>query len=351
LYNDDKKIRESDLANKKKEKNLRNSNMKKWENLNLGISFRREHAPERLPDFAQKAEEAGFDEIWVTEDCFYAGGIASATAALASTKSIAVGVGIMPAVVRNPVFTAMEIAALARLYPGRFLPGIGHGVARWMRQIGEFPKSQLTALEETAYAVRELLAGNRIDLDGEQIQLEQAQLVHPPDQIPPVYLGVRGPKSLALSGRISDGTILAEFSSPAYVAWAREQIAEEKDSGQDHHVTVFIYACACASIEDGREQVRQLVAKAIASSRKDMHFAPMGILEQIRDLRKIKDPDELSAQIPGAWIDQLAVIGNSTDWKRSIKQFAASGANTVVLVSLPGKGLDELDVFADQLSL
>ena len=95
---------------------------------NLGVMFRREHTPENLPNFARQAEEAGFDELWVVEDCFYGSGIASAATALASTGFISVGLGIMPAVVRNPVFTAMEIATLARLYPGRF--GQGHSAER-----------------------------------------------------------------------------------------------------------------------------------------------------------------------------------------------------------------------------
>jgi len=34
----------------------------------------------------QKAENAGFDEVWIVEDCFFAGGIASAARALASTQ-------------------------------------------------------------------------------------------------------------------------------------------------------------------------------------------------------------------------------------------------------------------------
>ena len=58
--------------------------------------------------------------------------------------------------------------------------------------------------------------------------MDQAKLVHPPDQIPPISLGVVGPKSLSLSGRVADGTILSEYSSPAYVSWARGQITKGK---------------------------------------------------------------------------------------------------------------------------
>jgi len=311
--------------------------------------FRREHAPESLPLFAKKAEDAGFDELWVVEDCFYASGIASATAALANTNTITVGLGIMPAVARNPVFTAMEIATLARLYPGRFLPGIGHGMANWIRQIGAFPKSQLAALGEVAFTVREILAGKRIDFHGKQVHLDQVELVHPPGEIPPISLGVRGPKSLALSGRVADGTILAEYAAPAYVSWAKTQIAGGIEDGviADHRLTVFVWACTGASTEEAREQLRPLVASAIASGKVDVQLAPMGIMSQVRELRANQDSEELAAAIPDSWIDQLAIVGTPDDWRTSIERFVDAGADSVVLVPLPGKSLDEVDLFAD----
>ena len=88
--------------------------------VNLGIMFKRDYPPEQVGDFARRAEAAGFDEIWVIEDCFYAAGIAQAATALAYTDQIQVGLGIMPAVARNAAFTALEIASLARIAPQRF---------------------------------------------------------------------------------------------------------------------------------------------------------------------------------------------------------------------------------------
>jgi 5,10-methylenetetrahydromethanopterin reductase len=323
--------------------------MKNGKDHNLGIMFRREHAPEYLPDFARRAEEAGFDELWVVEDCFYTSGIASATAALACTNTITVGVGIMPAVVRNPVFTAMEIATLARFYPGRFLPGIGHGMAGWMRQIGAFPPSQLTALEETAVTIRELLTSARLSYDGKQIQLDQVELVHPPDHIPPVSLGVRGPKSLTLSGRVADGTILAEFASPAYVSWARQQIESGKQEAghrREHRLTVFAWACAAETTAEARQELRPIIAEALASGTIDMQLAPMGILPQLHELIKNGDHAQFEAALPDTWIDQLAVAGTPGDWAQAIDRLVKAGADTVVLVPLPEKGVEEIDVFA-----
>lgn len=327
--------------------------MKNRVDYNLGIMFRREHTPEKLPGFARKAEESGFDELWVVEDCFYGSGIASAATALACTDTIRVGVGIMPAVVRNPVFAAMEIATLSRLYPGRFLPGLGHGMENWMRQIGAFPKSQLKALEEVTITIRKMLAGERINFDGKQIRLDQVELVYPPDQIPPISLGVRGPKSLALSGRVAEGTILGEFAAPAYVSWAREQIESGKDVGKEceHRLTVFVLTSAGSTTVEARQQLRPLVASVIASGKIDAQLAPMGILSQVQELRTNEDFEHLKAAIPDAWIDQLAIVGTPNDWELSIDRFVKAGADTIVLVPLPEKGLEELDLFTRHFNI
>jgi alkanesulfonate monooxygenase SsuD/methylene tetrahydromethanopterin reductase-like flavin-dependent oxidoreductase (luciferase family) len=328
--------------------------MKTESNSNIGIMFRREHAPEALPNFARKAEEVGFDELWVVEDCFYGSGIASATTALACTGSITVGLGIMPAVVRNSVFAAMEIATLARLYPSRFLPGLGHGVAGWMRQIGAFPKSQLKALEEVTFTVQALLRGEQLTFNGEHVQLDQAKLVHPPDQVPPVSLGVIGPKSLALSGRVAGGTILSEYSNPAYVAWAREQIVSgnpEDEHVEEHRLTIFAFACATSTTADARQMLRPMVAEAIASGGIDTKLAAMGILPQVREYRKMGNPESLAAKIPDTWIDQLTIAGTPQDWKSALDRFAEQGAYSVVLVPLPEAGLDEIEKFAQHLQL
>jgi 5,10-methylenetetrahydromethanopterin reductase len=319
---------------------------------NLGVMFRREHAPEHLPGFARRAEEAGFDEVWVVEDCFYASGIACAATALAGTAAIRVGLGIMPAVVRNPVFAAMEIASLARLHPGRFLPGMGHGVAAWMRQVGAFPASQLAALEEVALTIRSLLAGENVTFDGAHVQLDRAELIYPPEQIPPLSLGVRGPKSLALSGRAADGTILAEYAAPEYVTWAREQISiGQSQAGRQgpHRLTVFALTCLAEQPSAARQQLRPLVASAIASGKIEAQIAPMGILPQVRQLLESGGQSQLERDMPDAWIDRLAVVGTSEECRIAIQRLAHAGADTVVLVPLPGKSLDELDVLVRHL--
>ena len=97
-------------------------------------------APESIGEISRTAEDLGFDEVWVGEDYFFTGGIAAASAALAATHTIPVGIGIVSAMVRHPAVLAMEIATLARVHPGRIRPGIGLGVPGWLGQMGLMPE-------------------------------------------------------------------------------------------------------------------------------------------------------------------------------------------------------------------
>jgi alkanesulfonate monooxygenase SsuD/methylene tetrahydromethanopterin reductase-like flavin-dependent oxidoreductase (luciferase family) len=74
------------------------------------------------------------------------------------------------------------------------------------------------------------------------VRLDEVELEHPPANPPPIYTGVRGPKSLKLSGEVADGTILVERSGPTYVRWARERIDEGRQAAgrtDEHRVTVY----------------------------------------------------------------------------------------------------------------
>jgi len=293
----------------------------------LGFVVRPEHPPEALPGLARAVEDAGFDELWLWEDCFFAGGIATTATALAATSRVKVGLGIMPAPVRNAAFVAMEIAALARMHPGRVMPGFGHGVADWMRQIGAKPESQLALLEETVAAVRSLLAGEEVRADGRYVRLDGVRLDHPPDQVPPVFTGVRRPRSLALSGRVADGTILSEPSSLSYIAWAREQIAATRP----HRLTVFAWCNVDADGAAARAALRPLVEQRLEQG------GP-----QAEHLGDTADMDAL--------IGRAGVVGTPEECAASIRALAEAGADSVVLVPQPAHDV-EPRAFGELLTL
>lgn len=191
----------------------------------LGLILPPDLAPERFLPTARAAEAAGVEELWLWEDCFAQSGVAPAAALLAATERIRVGLGLMPVPLRNAALTAMEVATIARMFPGRFLPGIGHGVLDWMEQTGVRAASPLTLLREHATALRSLLAGDEVSVEGRYVQLDRVQLRWPPQEVP-LLVGGRRPRTLALAGELGDGLILDGGGDPATaVATARDAIA------------------------------------------------------------------------------------------------------------------------------
>jgi len=193
--------------------------------------------PERCVEIAQLGERLDFAELWLAEDYFFTGGIAGATAVLAGTEEIPVGLGIVSAMVRHPALLAMEVATMSRMHPGRVWPGVGLGVPAWVHQMHLMPTSQLGAMRECVTSVRRLLDGAELTEQGATFGFTGVKLTHPAPAGVPVYMGVIGPKMLHLAGEIADGTVGSVLAGEAYIRWARERIAEGQAAGgrTGHH--------------------------------------------------------------------------------------------------------------------
>ncbi|MFF0489518.1 LLM class flavin-dependent oxidoreductase [Nocardia sp. NPDC004068] len=179
----------------------------------LGIAFRPQNPPERLREIARVADESGLDELWLWEDSFFEGGVATAAAALAWTERVRVGVGVFPVPFRNVALTAMEIATLERMFPGRGSWGVGHGVQEWMGQAGARVESPVTLLGEYVSALRRLLGGEKVSVRGRYVRLDEVALEWPPAAAPPVLAAATGPRTLRLVGEVADGVILTASTS------------------------------------------------------------------------------------------------------------------------------------------
>jgi 5,10-methylenetetrahydromethanopterin reductase len=316
--------------------------------MDVGVMFPCQVEPERLPAFARRAQELGYAELWLVEDCFFAGAIAPAAAALAATDSLRVGIGVLPAVLRNPALAAMELAGLARLFPGRVLPGFGHGIASWMQQVGAFPESQLAALGETVAAVRALLAGEEVTTDGRHVHLDRVRLEHPPRVVPPIATGVRGERSLRLSGELADGTVLSDLASPGYVRWARGHIDAGRAAagrGDDHRVTLYTPVGDAAAV---RLQVAQDLRRWGPSDRLPAELRAVA-LELIGETPEDAD---VAQSMPEELVAELALVADDPDRAASaLAALAAAGTDAVVLVPpADPEGADrQLTTFAEQV--
>ena len=251
---------------------------------------------------------------------------------IAATDRIPVGLGIVAGGVRHPAVTAMEFATLARAYPDRFTGGIGHGATGWVRQMGLEPASPLRSLREAVATTRRLLDGAELTEVGEYFTFD-----HPADPRVPLCLGVHGPASLRLSAELADGTLLGWFSSPGYVAWARERNdegrirARRNDSHQLVTLCVLSVSEADGAVKDLGRWAAPMLAQMTASPQ--LTASPEGaeLLADPSDSTGGGDAGEVSAELLGRFV----AAGDAAACAATIGQLLDAGSDRVVLVPNP----------------
>jgi 5,10-methylenetetrahydromethanopterin reductase len=311
----------------------------------IGLVLGSTVGPEHLQSTAQAAEAAGFDEVWLSEDFFFSGGIGGAENVLSATTDIRVGLGVVSALVRHPALLAMELATLERAHPGRLLPGIGLGVPGWMRQMGLMPGSPLTAVRECLIMVKRLLAGESVTEDGKVFTADAIQLTYPPERPVPVRLGVSGPKMLQLAGELADGSILSVAAGVDYVEWARAQIDEGRRRGgrtEDHEITVFTIYSVGEDGERARAMARSTLAFYKAAGGRNALTDVAGISDRLEDMLARGGADLVAAEMPDSWVDELTVAGTPYEVAEKIERLFAGGAASVALVPVDVTHLDRV---------
>lgn len=278
----------------------------------IGAIFPPFYPPEQLRSAVHAAEAAGVGELWLWEDCFRESAFASAAAALAWTRSLKIGIGVAPMPLRNVALTAMEIATLERMFPGRVIPGVGHGVLSWMGQVGARVASPLTLMSEYVPALRALLAGQEVSVAGRYVTLDKVRLDWPPASAPDVICAGEGPKTLRLTGEVADGTVIPAGWSPARVRDARRMIDEGWHAA-------------------GRSGEPSLIVFVVAA------FGPDSAARAARDVARWNEGPS----------DDLTVVGDTADVARSVGSFFEAGATSVILQ--PTSDEPDLEQFLTQV--
>jgi alkanesulfonate monooxygenase SsuD/methylene tetrahydromethanopterin reductase-like flavin-dependent oxidoreductase (luciferase family) len=206
-----------------------------------------------------------------------------------------------------------------------------------MEQMGARTPSPVTTLGEVITVVRRLLAGERVTFDGREVQLTDVQLDQPPSPVPPVLAGVRGPRSLALAGRVADGVVLAEGAGAGYVRAARDQAG----SPTGFRVSVFSALCIEADARDAYRWMAPVVAGWLASPNPAIDAHPHAA--ELRE-RFAQGGEPALVDAPrDRWL-ALGAIGTFDDAVEHVGALADAGADDVSLFPAP-----ELDVARGQI--
>jgi G6PDH family F420-dependent oxidoreductase len=177
-----------------------------------------EYSPADLLEQARLAERAGFTSLWIS-DHYHPWNDAqgqspfvwSMIGALSQVCSLPITTAVTCPIMRmHPVNVAQAAATSSVLTGGRFVLGVGSGVALNEHILGQhWPSAdvRLEMLEEAIGVIRELWGGDFVSHRGVHFTVENARVYTLPSEPIKIYISGFGPRAVDLAGRVGDGYV------------------------------------------------------------------------------------------------------------------------------------------------
>lgn len=221
---------------------------------------------QRLAAYAHRAEEVGFDAVWVQDQVFGRRPRSeplvtlSSVAAHAPHCQLGAAVAVVPG--RHPVELARLAATLQVLSGGRLVLGLAGGSAWTAARLGIDPDQRLPMLREAVHLLRELWSGAPVTVSGEHWSVDRAILRagNGPINAPRLMIGGGSPAALRFAAHSGDGWIGAGSSTtPAFerqLARLRGELADRRADADEFVVAKRLYFHVGRSDGD-RRRVRE----------------------------------------------------------------------------------------------
>ncbi|MCH1490090.1 MAG: TIGR03854 family LLM class F420-dependent oxidoreductase [Ilumatobacteraceae bacterium] len=217
--------------------------------IGIGLGVRTELNGADFLTVVDELERLKFDSLWLSERINGPAPdplIASA-AAVGRTTDLKLGTSVLVLPGRNPVVAAKEIASLAAMSGGRFLPAFGLGAVDPVEQraFGVQRGERAKMFDEMLQIMRACWTGEPCTFDGVHYQVDNIRVGPVPERLD-VWLGGIAESELRRIGRLGDGW-LPSFVTPQDAEQGRtviEGVLAEygREIEEDHYGVLIPYA-------------------------------------------------------------------------------------------------------------
>ncbi|MDQ2049520.1 TIGR04024 family LLM class F420-dependent oxidoreductase [Natronolimnohabitans sp. A-GB9] len=304
-----------------------------------------------IVDYTRRAEDGGYDCAWLPETWGRDGVTVLATMA-ERTDSIDLGSSIFNTYSRSPALLGQTAATLQEASEGRFRLGLGPSgpvvVENWH---GMEYGNPLKRTRETVEIVRQVLAGETVDYDGDDFELSGFRLrCDLPEPAPPIEVTGMGPKAVELAGRFADGwhgIMLTPDGIEARID-DLERGAELGDRDPDDvGVTAGVTCCALDDPGRARELARQHVAFYIGGMgtfyRDALVRQGYDVAAEIHDAWQDGDRERALGLLEDDLLEDLCAVGDPETARERLERYEAVDGIDAVAVSFP-RGADEDEI-------
>jgi 5,10-methylenetetrahydromethanopterin reductase len=304
----------------------------------VGVSFDGFISTAEAIALAQRAVEAGAKSLWVAEHLGYREAIATCMAfALKAPGPMLVPTAVSP-YLWSPMPTAMAMATLDEVAPGRAAIAIGTGNPLFLAESGRAVDKPVRAVREFATALRRLWQGEAVHANGEFVQLAGARLAFLPSAAIPIYIAAIGPEMLRLAGRIGDGVVLSAGLSTdsirSSIAHCAEGARKEDRELGNFCCAAYLFFGASHDAAEARDAVRQKLAFVMRNKFLAANIKASGIaVDQEAVIAAIarRDIMQASALVPDEAVEAFAIAGTPEHCSSRLRDFIDAGINEPVL--------------------
>jgi 5,10-methylenetetrahydromethanopterin reductase len=327
---------------------------------------------EEILAHARVMDEAGFDTIWLAEaypwwrkHSMEARSSTALSPLIArATKRLAVGWGIISPFTRHPVQIAMEARVTQEAAgPGRFYLGLGVSKI-FMRHagIGEGSKP-VAAMKEAAEIIRGVLGGDEVDFVGKVFEAHVPALrddAEAPRWEVPLYFAGTGPMMLKAAAQTGDGLLTASITTPAFVRYVRERVAEAGRDPDSLDLGCTIVASISDDRERGRDGAREIAGMYLANKVQNIQAAADALLDcaglSQDEIRPVADGMEAGGRLAAkaAVTDEILdkckpIAGTPEDCTAAIEEYRDAGCTHVMLELWGDDRLGQLRLFGERV--
>jgi F420-dependent oxidoreductase-like protein len=300
--------------------------------------------------FVQLAERIGVNYAWAAE-AWGRDAVTPLAYLAACTDRIKLGTGIMQVSARVPAMMAMTALNLAQLSNNRFILGLGVSGPQVVEGLhGVKFQPALSRLKETVAILRKAFAGEKLQHDGEVLQLPRPggqgkalRIDQAPNPEIPIFLATLGPKALNFTGAQADGWLGTSFSPNHPNAHFDHLRAGAAASGRDLS-TLAAHVQANVAIGDDVDALIETMRPSIAFTLGAMGSAKTNFYnDAVRrsgyedDARAVQalwvagKRDAAIARVPAELVLRFGLVGNAAMVRERIAVYRAAGITCINL--------------------
>ncbi len=278
--------------------------------LRYGVGMGRSLAITEIVPHVKLAEELGYEHAtFIDSQGLSRDSVVMMALAATNTSRIQIGQGVTQPYTRHMTVAANSVATIDELSGGRAFLGIGAGASA-LGVLGRQPRP-MAELEDAVKFFRDFTSGKEAHWQGGTTRSEWIR------RRIPVYLGVDGPKSMRLAGRIADAVFVPGLRTDL-IQWRRRRFEEGlKAAGRDPG-DLEIWARTMVCVDEDLKYARRQVRSYACTCAFQISFGTFRW--------KTPDAEELKAVLPGKLVDEITLLGERYDWYQHEKRDAIHSA-------------------------